>query len=261
MVHIDAIKSDLKHRLRRDYTAIVLKYASYVRCIKMSLIAKKVPVRDLYSFLLGLPFEYDQQTATELENAKTIDDIFIALQKYFSFWDHEVFQCLIKEYNLDHENKEKLLYIKHFESYVQKHKVSHFVKINPLLNKHAKRANGSKKLTLKFDVDTINCSLAKVNELKEVVANSLNVNPSSLRLLSINEGCMELTFLIPAPKADAVFTEDWKQVSERSDDLQAAAVVSVTCNDNTFNIKERKLTRSKDQKINTLSGKYLVIML
>ncbi len=214
----------------------------------MSLKGKEVSAEDLYLFLLGLPFEYDKSTTDELENAKTLEDIFIALEKNFSFWDHEIFQYLIEEYDLD-ENHKKLQYAKHFESYIQEHNVSQFVEINPSLANHKAESRDSKKLTLKFDVNTVHCSLAKVRELKETVATLLNVKSSTLRLLSIQEGCMEVTFYIPANKADTIFTSNWKQVSDRAEQLENVSVMSITCNDVTFNTKERKLraTPSKEQ--------------
>ncbi len=237
-----SLGADVKQQLRRDYKAIGKKYASYVRCIRMSPQVKNVSAKDLYSFLLSLPFEYDQSTAHELKKAKTVEDIFNALENYFSFWDHEIFRSLMEEYGLDERSNEKLQYVKHFDSYIRKHNVSEFVAINPQLAKHAK---DSKRVTLKFDIDAVHCGLDKVSELKLVVANSLNLRPSALRLLSIQEGCVEVTYLIPAPKADAIFTGNWKQISEQSEELQAVSVLSVTCNNSTFDTKERKLTTSE----------------
>ena len=79
------------------------------------------------------------------------------------------------------------------------------------------------------------------------MATALNENPSALRLVSIQEGCMEVTFLIPTVKADTIFTGDWKQVSDQSEELQAASLISITCNNNTFNTKEGSLTSVKSK--------------
>ncbi len=251
-----AMQGDLKQQLRRNFQSIGVKYASYVRFIRKSLTDQKVSVEDLYSFLLTLPFEYGQSTATELEKAKTLEDIFIALEKCSSFWDYEVFQYLVGEYDLD-ENHKKLQYVKHFDDYIQKHNVSQFVKINPELEMFIAESKDSKKIILKFDIDTVQCELAKVNKLKDVVATSLDIKPSLLQLLSIAEGCVEVTFLIPTPKADAIFTSDWKQVSEQSEELEDASLLSVTYDNNTLDIKKGK-SQSKDQKNKAalLSSKY-----
>ena len=102
MAPLDAgLQADLKHQLKHNYKAIGFKYASYVRCIRTSLKEKNISVDELCTFLLDLPFEYDQSTVAMLEKAETIENIFIALGKHFSFWDHEVFEFLIEEYDLD----------------------------------------------------------------------------------------------------------------------------------------------------------------
>ncbi len=240
------VKSDLTLQLRRNYKAIGVKYASYVRCIRKLLKEKEVSADDLCADLLNLPFfKCNQAAAADLKNANSVNEIFITLTSVCSFWDYDIFQFLTSEYDLD-EGQEKLQYQEHFQSYIEEHKVSEFVAINPLLTDY--ESIDFKKLTLKFDIDVVKCSLAKVIELKEVVATCLKVNPSTLRLVSIQEGCIEVTFLIPAPKIDAVFTGDWKQISERSEELQAASLLSITCNDNTFNTKERKLTATQSKK-------------
>ena len=231
---LDGVDSDVAQKLRRDHKSIGFKYASYVRCIRKLLQEKQVSTKDLYSFLQSLPFEYDQSVAEGLRQAKTPEDIFITLQSYYSFWDYEIFQSLIEEYNLDKRNK-TLQYPKHFKSYTQKLKVSEFIAINPSLAKHEAKSKDSTKLNLKFDIDIIQCSLDRVNELKEVVANAMDVKASTLRLLSIQEGCMDVSFLVPSPIADSL---DWKQISERSKELRDAGVLSITCNDKTLVFKE-----------------------
>ena len=251
------IKLNLTAHLRRNYDAIGRKYASYTRCVRLLLKQKEIPADDLCADLLGLPFfKCNQTMAAELKKTNSINEIFILLTtEVCSFWDYDIFQFIISEYDLD-DNQEKLQYAQHFESYIRKHKVSEFVTINPQLTKYNAESEDFKKFTLKFDIDIIHCSLAKVNELKEVVASLLNIDPSVLRLLSIQDGCMEVTFLIPTSKADTIFISDWKLVSEQSEELRAKSVLSITCNNSTFNTKERKLTSfaGSKEKVNPLEA-------
>ena len=172
-----------------------MKFASYVRYIGTFLKQKKVSASRLRSFLWHLPFEYGQSTVAVLEKAETLHSIFIELEKHFSFWDYEVFECIIEEYDLDRSN-EKLRYTEHFESYLNKHIVSGLDQINPLLSEP-----GVTNLVLDFDI--INCSLSKMSAFKEVVATSLNVQPVALRLLNSSEAGQ-------APKADNVFSSEEK---------------------------------------------------
>ena len=156
MASLDAgVKLDLTRQLRRNYKAIGGKYASYVRCIRTSLKEKGVSADDLCADLLNLPFFKSNPTvAADLKKTTSVNEIFIVLTSVCSFWDYDIFEFLMSEYDLD-ENNEKLQYGKHFESYIHKHKVSEFVSINPSLASSEAESNDSKKLTLKFDIDTV----------------------------------------------------------------------------------------------------------
>ena len=151
------------HVYHISYTDIQKKYNSYVSRIKALLKEKEVTVEKLYSFLIMLPFDYDQRMAKELHWAETIDSTFDALQNYFSFWDFEIFQHLIIEYGLD-ECLEELQYKEYFKCFIQQHTVSEFLGMRTKSHAESKYL---KKLTLKFEIDPFHCTLAKVNELRK----------------------------------------------------------------------------------------------
>ena len=60
-----------------------------------------------------------------------------------------MFENMIKEFSLDLSNK-KLHYKENFKAFVQNHRVSEFVEINPKL---AEKSKDSKEVTLKYDID------------------------------------------------------------------------------------------------------------
>lgn len=203
---------------------------------------------DLCADLLNLPFfKSNPAIAAELKKANSVNEIFIVLTSVCSFWDYDIFEFLIFEYELDQKHQ-KLHYAQHFDSFIGKHKVSEFTLINPALVKYDCESGDSKKLTLKFDIDIVDCCLTKVNELKEVIAAALNINHSALRLLSIQEGCMEVTFLIPTVRANVVFADDWKLVSDKSKDLQASSLITMSYGNTCFNTREKKLVTAQQKK-------------
>lgn len=240
---------DVKHQLRLNYKDIIGKYASYVRCILTMLREKNVSKEDLCLFLLILLRDHPS-VAAKVERATTLLDIFFVLQKYFSFWDFDIFQQIVVEYDLDSKN-EKLQYAKHFESYIHSHNVSEFIDLHPcILNSSCSNPEEAKELTLKFDYDITKCSLADVRAFKEIVATTLNVQPSALRLLDIREGCMEVTCLVPTQIADDIFTDDWKAVVEKLDKFQKMSLLSITCNNSTLVTKEKKLVPAGEVRPN-----------
>ena len=234
-----AIRKDLQQQLEINLEQIIRRYASYVRCILTSVQAKGVSVTDLRSFLLDLTaFQSGcseqcnllSGVKKELDKANTINDIFDLLScECASFLNFAIFQFIMDEYRIeDTEGRDRLKYPEHLDEYIQKHKVSEFIAINPALKQHA-RSEGSVELVLKFDVE-LTCKLAKVVDLHSAVAKILHVRPSALQLLSIEEGCLIVKFLISAKVADIVFVCDKELTPEEYEDFRALEVVWLECN-------------------------------
>lgn len=140
--------------------------------------------------------------------------------------DFDLFQCIVEEYKLD-QCQEQLHYPEHLKAYIQKHKISEFLEINPALEKYS----GAEELVLKFDINLSICKLSTLLDLKSTVAEILGLKSSALRLLRVKEGCMVATFLIPecvANSADREFTS--KQVQ----DFQNLSLLWLKCGAHKF---------------------------
>ncbi len=235
------VKMDLEFILERNIEEIIKKYASYVDCILA--IMKGVSPEDLRSYLLSLSASsksFNGQKLSlmsdkklELKEKNTINDIFDFLTtESASFLNYDIFETIMKKYRIV-EDREDLKYHDHLRAYIEKHKIIEFVKINPLL----KEKDGSTRVTLKYDIE-ITCSLAKVNDLKKFIAKILNLHPSTLQIVDIEEGCVVVTFLIPATVADAIFTPDTVFTPQQEEELQAASVLQLECNGYTFNFEK-----------------------
>ena len=233
------VEMDLKFVLERNLKGIIRKYGAYIDCLRALLEEKGVSPVALRSYLLSVTAfsnKYDGQRLAlisdkknKLENAETITDIFIFLTtECASFLNYDIFQDILEKYKINEDQKE-LKYPEHIQDYIEKHKVSEFVKINPLL----KSKNSFEKLTLKYDVE-YTCRLAKVKELKNSIAEIMDLNPSALHIVDIKEGCIVVTFLIPASVADSIFTPDTVFTSEQEAELRAASVKWLKCKGYTF---------------------------
>lgn len=231
---------DLKLQLKSDLLAIMTKYSLYVRCIRQSLKDKGVSAEDLCSDLLTMPAtnqaEQDLSLLSshkaELEKAVSINGIFNFLTtEYASFLDYDIFEFMVETYEIDN-GQEKLKYPQHLNDYLNKHKVSEFVEIKKdLLN--ISTAAASKELVLKFDIESTS-KLAKIVDLKSAVAKSLGLRSATLRLLDIKDGCVVVTFLIPTPVAEIIFSKDTCLTAQQQQEFQAMAVRQLECNDKTF---------------------------
>ena len=233
------IQMDLEYVLENNLKKTITAYASYVDCIRATVKEKGVSPEDFRSFVQSLPASTDSskhQKLTllsdielELEKCNTITAIFDILKKRCaSFLNYDIFQNIADHYNI-YEDEEKMKYPEKLKAYVEKHKISEFTKINPQL----KDRKGSKELTLKYDIKTT-CRLAKVCELEKVIAKVLELHPSALHIVDIEEGCVIVTFLIPASVADALFTPDTVFTPQQEEELRAASVLWLKCNGYTF---------------------------
>ena len=242
-----ATLEDLEQQLELNLQHIINCYASYVRCICTSIKQKGIATHDLCSYLMNLrAFKSGHckqkpvllsGIRTELEKAETIDHIFMILSdKCTSFLNFEIFQSMVDEYDID-KSQEKLNYPQYLREYVNKHKLSEFASINPLLEKVD---DGSKEVFLKMDID-YTCSLAKLNDLRKPIANILRIKKSALRIVDVKEGCVLVTLLIPAPVADAIFTSDEIFSPQDVCNFQALSVISLECNGYKYNFKDENI--------------------
>lgn len=156
-------KTNLEYVLKKSLKQIIAKYASYVDYIRNKIEEKQVNVKSLRSYLMSLTATSTthelllmSDKRPELYKAKDIHEIFDFLStECCSFLNYEIFQNIVENYEIS-DNHEKLEYPKHLKDYMDKHKISEFVKINPLL----KTRKYTKELTLKLDVES-SCRLAK----------------------------------------------------------------------------------------------------
>jgi hypothetical protein len=164
---------------------------------------------------------------TELDEADTINKIFDLLTCYCaSFINFQVFQLLAKHFCIESDD-EIMKYPEHLEAYINLHKISEFIIINPALKKY--RGESGAKLVFKFDIENT-CKLARISELQAAVAKVLNLQASTLQLLDITKGCVMVTFLIPTEVADIIFVDDKQFTQEDAKNLRASSVKWLTCN-------------------------------
>lgn len=236
----EEIRGALKQQLERNYKKIRQQYASYILCMVRALEAKKITVENLRTYVLTFPaFKCSNDNRhgmlmsgrKELNNPVKINDIIdLIITDYASFLDYDIFQGIIKDFKLD-EGQEELQYPKHLKTYVENHKISElFIEINPALEKYSV----AQKVVLKFDIDLSAHKIATILDLKNAVADILGLSSLALRLLSIAEGCVVATFLIPEFVANFTFASDKRFTLKQVKDFQDLSLVWLKCGDCEF---------------------------
>ena len=208
---------DLHFILENNLKQIIKIYGSFVDCVRTSIEEKGVTAEALCMYLLSVSaFSTNRQGHTlallsdkksELQKATTVIEIFnILITECASFLNYDIFQDILEKYDINADQKE-LKYSEHLKAYMEKHKISEFAAISPLLNSR----KSSKELTLKYDVESTS-RLAKVADLRR--------------------------FLASIPVADAIFAPNTVLTAQQERDLQAASVLWLECNGYTFNGRE-----------------------
>ena len=131
----------------------------------------------------------------------------------------DILQSVVKEHGID-QNQEELRNPEYLKDYMESHKVSEFIQVNPLLKN---LPGSSDKLVFKFDIKST-CTLADLSKLKLSVAKILNLESAALRLLGIDEGCITVTYLISPSIAGAIFTSDKKFTEKETKEFRALSV-------------------------------------
>ena len=126
-------------------------------------------------------------------------------------------------------------YQKALKDFVQKHKVSEFVLIDPSL---CNATCNSMKIHLKFDIDAMKCRLGEIRELKYAVARILEVMPSTLVIHDIKEGCILLILLIPTSVAEVLFNNETSFLAEQVQQFQKISLVWLQCGQWMFDFKQ-----------------------
>lgn len=173
---------------------------------------------------------FSSNIRAQFEQATTVEGIFkVLITECASFLNYEIFESVIDEFEVD-RSQAKLNYSEHLKAYVEKHKLSEFYKINPLLEKVN---DSSKKLVLKFDIK-LTQSLGTLKDCTKAIANILDLSASALQLLSIAEGCVIVTLLIPASVADIIFTSNTVFTPEQRSEFQKLSVMWLQYNGHKF---------------------------
>ena len=233
------VREDVEMQLELNLEEIQQRYALFVFSLCQSVIQKGMTVKDLSLYLMNLPAlecNDDKEkhkllagVKAKLQDASTIHEIFSLLsQECASFLNYGVFQSILDDHKISTGNSDELNYSKHLKDYLERHRISEFVELNPKLEKF--NSNASKKLILKFNI-SLSSRVTRVFNLKKAVAKILRLKPSALQLVGVEEGCVVVTFLIPS------FVT--MLITEQVQEFKELPVLWLKCGDQEFHFEEK----------------------
>ena len=193
------VHMDLRYLLKKYHDKITTQFASYVSEIYGRIEAKQIDLNKIKQFL-------ENKLDSDLDEANSLDDIFRLLRRRskasLNFLNYGIYESLRDKF-IPEEKDESLNYPDYLKAYANKHRLSEVFKIIPKL-KEIDISTSNNILNIKFDIKASD-KLINVLELQESLALLLEIMPSDLQILNIEQGCVIVTFLIPPRAAEVAF--------------------------------------------------------
>ena len=166
----------------------------------------------------------------EINRAKTISEIFNILCPYWNYLNCELLEYIIKLYGTSDDAERLASYCEKLREFCER-------RIFEVPMPESATATGDskqKKFVVKLNVhEGIKCK--ELRRIKGRIAKILYVKVAALIIVSVDPGCVQLTFLIPKFIAQEIFPLSHEQASVLS---KEAAVIRLECGDYVFEVLE-----------------------
>ena len=252
----DEQQEDLKERLRYESQEIMMRFQELVSITIESLIGRNVSLDRLVSHVMTLgafdpvyinpQLPIFQECRKELKTADSIPKIFLVLQDYFSFFNYEIIEHIIKVLGTEQDKAELQRYKIKFNQYVKRR----IYECQPRFGPESERDHPN--IFVKLDSRYDNYTSAEIKRFCRKLSEILHVLPQGvLRLCRVEKGCIQLIFQVPSFVQQKIFPLTREQ--ERM--LEAMGIISFTCGEYHFLVPERKDSTEKPLHGIDTSGK------
>ena len=193
---------ELQVKLQLESEEIMIQFQELVSATIKSLNRRNVPPKKLFSHIMtlgafGPVFKEPQVPAfchrfKELKTANTIYDIFLVLNDYFSFFNYQLIEHIIKALGTKEDGNRLQRYKEEFDQYAKRRIFECLPKFGPVSD--ADHAD----LFVKLDSQYDNYTVAEIEEFRRKLSKLLHVSHQGIvRLCRVDKGCVQLTFQVP----------------------------------------------------------------
>ncbi len=149
----------------------------------------------------------------------TIAEVWQIIADYFSFFDYDMVELITNQFGTDVDKENMKLYKTKFVGYakcvVEKGKIS------------SDSREDTVTMIVKLDSSYDNCEMSRLKLFESNLSSILNLKDGVLKLCKIDDGCIELTFLLPSFITSDIFPLSTDQ--ERA--LHSQGVLQLHCGD------------------------------
>ena len=213
-------KEDIIQKLSKNTDSIMKSFAKLFNNTCKSLTEQGIPTQQVARCALSID-AYESvskkkpllsECTDELRNAETIDDLFIILRPYMSFFNYELLECIIENIGSDENRRELGEYCTKFNEFCRRKVVEVpsrcFSQCEESMHTCAIKHKRITFAVLVTKQDDHLTSLSIVKRSQRKIANLLGLKSSTLHLHSIEPGSILLVFSVPNFIVDELFPLD-----------------------------------------------------
>ncbi len=158
----------------------------------------------------------------ELQAADNIDRVFLILTSrgYMSFFSYHIIECIINAFGVQQDKENLRDYTTKFNEYSKR----------SIFECPAYSLARKDQANLVVKIEGVNfeeCNLSHLAAFKSRISDIINVTDSTLRLCTVEKGCVQLTFQMPHFVKEVVFPLSESQKAA----LRVEGVTRLTCED------------------------------
>ena len=228
-------QQELRGRLRSESREIMIRFQELVSATIESLIQQSVSQHKLVSQVMTLgafdPVLKEPQVPVlchhikELKAASTIYEMFLVLNDYFSFFNYQLIEHIIKALGTKEDGNRLQRYKEEFDQYAKRRIFECLPKFGPVSD--ADHAD----LFVKLDSQYDNYTVAEIEEFRRKLSKLLRVSHQGImRLCRVDKGCVQLTFQVPSFVQLKIFPLS----REQEESLATMGVIRLTCGEYQF---------------------------
>ena len=155
---------------------------------------------------------FSEKNSSDLVQAQSIDEIFIILFRHMSFFNHELLEFVIGKLGTESDRNKLESYTAEFEIFCQRSVFE--VPPDIYLNVHGcEIPEDCKPYAVKLEGDW-KLTVGDVKKAQRRIAALLDIQPSTLLLCNVHEGCVKLELSLPKEVYDEVIPLSPKQVCD-----------------------------------------------
>lgn len=212
----DSEKQNLEFRIKTDLDKLQKKFATLQTSVRKSLKGRGVPTKDVVAHVIG--FGVSDEHKKELMALDSFDEVFIILTDYWSFLDCDLLENIVENYGCDTDQEKIGKYQEELNLFCKR-------RISEVPNKSLVLSNDQTRERMIVKLNINDPRLAIIKDLKIKICKILSIEPWSLQIMEIKEGCILLTFLVSFHISKHLFSKSLMKV--QCEDLKDLSVLTI----------------------------------